>query len=180
VADARLREHAREHFENFTHLIAAARKLLGRAQQSGSPIEALVLYSALVDGLLRMLVAHETGDREGHVTQLDLRHFIHDAHRWRNERQVYRGAAECGVVSEQERRQLDDLYDFRNVAVHRFGISGVTYDELLPRLDAYEAIYRGLLAQLEAIGQPAPPVSPEQEQAIRARVARKLGGPRRE
>lgn len=169
-----------EHFENFTHSIAAARELLGRAQESGSLIEALVLYSALVDGLLRMLVAHATGDREGHVTQLDLRHFFHDAQRWRNERQVYRGAAECGVVSEQERRQLDDLYDFRNVVIHRFVISGVTYDELLPRLDAYEAICRRLFAQLEAIEQPGPPVSPGQEHAIRARIARKLGGPGRE
>lgn len=66
-------EEAREHFENFTHSISAARKLLARAQESGSLIEGLVLYAALVDGLLRMLVAHSTGDREGDVTHLDLR-----------------------------------------------------------------------------------------------------------
>jgi hypothetical protein len=171
-------EEAREHFENFTHSIAAARKLLARAKES--LIEALVLYSALVDGLLRMLVGHATGDSKGHVTHLDLRHFFHDAERWRNERQVYRGAVECGVLSEQERRELDDLYDFRNVVIHRFVISGVTYDALLPRLDAYEVIYGRLFAQLEAIEQPGPPVSSEQEQAIRARIARKLGEPERE
>lgn len=173
-------EDALEHFENFTHSIAAARKLLGRAQESGSLIEGLVLYSALVDGLLRMLIAHATGAREGHVTHLALGHFFHDGERWRTERQVYKGALECGVLSERQRRELDDLYDFRNVVIHRFVISGVTYEELFPRLDAYEAIYRRLLAQLEEIEQPAPPVSPEEEQAIQARIAHKLDGPKLE
>lgn len=88
---------------------------------------------------------------------------------------MYRGALECGVLSEEERRELDELYDFRNVVIHPFVISGVTYDQLLPRLDAYEVIYRRLFTKLEAIEQPAPPVSPEQEQAVRARIARKLG-----
>lgn len=168
---------AREHFENFTHSIAAARELLARAQESGSLIEGLVLYAALVDGLLRMLVAHATAEREDVAAHLDLRHFFHDAERWRNERQVYRGALECGVLSEQERTELDDLYSFRNVVIHRFVISGVTYDEIVSRLDAYEMIYGRLFARLTTIEQPGPPISSEQESAIRVRIARKLGEP---
>jgi hypothetical protein len=53
-------EQAREHFENSRTRL----QLLRRAQESGSLIEALVLYPTLVDGLLRMLVAHAAGDRE--------------------------------------------------------------------------------------------------------------------
>jgi hypothetical protein len=168
-------DRAREDFENFTHSVTAVRLLLGRAYESGNVVEGLVLYASLVDALLRMLVAHATGKREGTLTHLDLRYFIHDETLWMNERKVYRAARDCGVLSLPEFRELEELYDFRNMVIHRFIISGITYDQIGPRLDQYEVIYERLVARLEVIEQPSPLFSAEALTAVRSRIARKLG-----
>jgi hypothetical protein len=162
-------------FVNFSHSVAAARALMARAQESGSWIEGIVLYASVIDALLRILVAHATADRDGSVTHLDSTWFVHDDRVWRNERAVYKAALDAGVLIEQQFEELEELYKFRNVVIHRFVISGITYDVIPSALDEYELIYRRLMAQLEAIEQPAPPVSDEQVKAIRGRIARKLG-----
>jgi hypothetical protein len=173
-------DQALEDFQNFTHSVSAARLLMSRAHENGSLIEGLVLYASIVDAFLRLLIAHATGEREGTVTHLDLRYFRHDETLWMNERKVYEAAHSCGVLSESERRELDELYDFRNVVIHRFIISGITYDQIGPRLDQYEAIFRRLRAQLEDIEQPAPALSDAETAAVHGRIARKLGDPARD
>src|SRR4051794_17389118 len=95
-------DRAKEGFENFTHSVSAVRLLLGRAHENGNLVEGLVLYASVVDALLRMLVAHATGERQGTVTHLDLRYFIHDETLWMNERKVYRAARDRGVLSVPE------------------------------------------------------------------------------
>lgn len=162
-------------FLNFSHSIAAARALLARAQERQSWVEGIVLYASVIDGLLRILLAHATGERDGDVTHLDTTLFVHDDRVWRNERTVYKAARDAAVLTEQQFVELEELYKFRNVVIHRFVISGITYDVIPSALDGYELIYRRLMAQLEAIEQPAPPVSDEQVRAIRDRIARKLG-----
>jgi hypothetical protein len=173
-------DQALEDFQNFTHSVSAARLLMSRAHENDSLIEGLVLYASIIDAFLRILIAHATGERDGTVTQLDLRYFRHDDTLWMNERKVYRRAHTCGVLSESERHDLDELYDFRNVVIHRFIISGITYDQIGPRLDQYEAIFTRLRAQLEHIEQPAPALSDAETAAVRARIARKLGNPARD
>jgi hypothetical protein len=173
-------DQALEDFQNFTHSVSAARLLMSRAHDNGSLIEGLVLYASVIDAFLRVLIAHATGEREGTVTHLDLRYFRHDETLWMNERKVYREAQSCGVLSESDRCELDELYDFRNVVIHRFIISGITYDQIGPRLDQCEAIFSRLRAQLESIEQPAPALSDAQIGAVRARIARKLGDPARD
>lgn len=168
-------ERALEDFQNFTHSVSAARLLLRRAYDNGSLIEGVVLYASVIDALLRILVAHATGDRAGTVTHLDVRYVRHDETLWMNERKVYREAHSCGVLSEAELRELEELYAFRNVVIHRFIISGVTYDQMGSKLDRYEVIYERLLAQLEAVEQPAPPLSAEEVAAVQSRIAGKLG-----
>jgi hypothetical protein len=166
---------AAEEFQNFTHSVAAARHLLHRAHASGSLIEGLVLYASLIDALLRILVAHATAEQLGSVKHLNPRFFRHDTTLWKNERQAYAAAASSGVLSDAEREELQDLYGFRNVVIHRFIISGITYDEVGSRLDRYEVIANRLMARLEAIEQPAPALSDEEITAVRARIARKVG-----
>ena len=68
-------------------------------------------------------------------------------------------------------------YDFRNVVIHRFVISGITYDQIGPKLDQYEAVFSRLRAQLEDIEQPAPALSDAELAAVHARIGRKLGHP---
>jgi hypothetical protein len=164
-----------DEFQNFTHSVAAARQLLHRAHTNGSLIEGLVLYASLIDALLRILAAHATAEPHGSVKHLDPRFFRHDTTLWKNERQAYADAAANGVLSEAEREELQDLYGFRNVVIHRFIISGTTYDEVGSRLDRYEVIANTLMARLEDIEQPAPALSDEEITAVRARIARKVG-----
>ena len=169
---------AKEDFQNFTHSVSAARLLMRRAYENGSLIEGLVLYASMIDALLRILIAHATGERDGTVTHLDLRYFRHDETLWMNERKVYRAAQACGVLSESQHDELNELYGFRNVVIHRFIISGISYDQIGPRLDQCEAIVSRLLAQLEDIEQPEPGGMSHAELAeVRARIARKLGDP---
>jgi hypothetical protein len=153
-----------EDFQNFTHSVSAARVLMARAYENGSLVEGLVLYASVVDALLRMLVAHSTAEQEGTIKRLDLRYVRHDESLWMNERKVYRAARECGVLSESEFNELEELYRFRNIVIHRFIISGVAYDQIGAKLDRYEAIYWRVLARLEAIEQASPPLSEEEIQ----------------
>jgi hypothetical protein len=163
-------------FENFTHSVAAARLLLTQAHERGSLIEGLVLYASAIDALLRNLVALKTGDRQGTTMRLDPRYFYHDDTKWMNERQVYAAAHSCDVLTDPEFSQLEELYKFRNVIIHRFIISGVTYDQIASKLDQYEVIYGRILERLKAIEQPDGEELTDVEIAeSRLKVARKLG-----
>lgn len=163
-------------FENFTHSVAAARHLLAQAHARDSLIEGLALYASVIDALLRNLVALKTGERRGTTTYLDLRYFYHDDTMWMNERKVYAAAHSCGVLTDSELSQLEELYNFRNIVIHRFIISGVTYAEIAPRLDQYEGIYARISEQLRAIEQPnGVELNDEEVDRARERIARKLG-----
>jgi hypothetical protein len=180
--------HDEHPFVNFTHSMATARLLLAHAHEKGTLIEGFVLYASVIDGLLRVLVAHATAKREVDATHvlasergadvryLEERYFSHDETLWMDERKVYRAARTHGVLSKAEFRELEELYNFRNIVIHRFIISGITYDEIAPRLDQYEAIYNRLFAQLEAIEQPEAPLTADDIEASQARIARKLRG----
>lgn len=166
----------KDYFENFTHSVAATRLLLAQAHERGSLIEGLVLYASAIDALLRNLVALKTGERQGTTIRLDPRYFYHDDAKWMNERKVYAAAHSCGVLTDAELCELEEVYKFRNVIVHRFIISGVTYDQIASKLDQYEVIYGRILEQLRAIEQPDGAELTDDEMAkSRQRVARKLG-----
>jgi hypothetical protein len=151
--------------------------LLGEAHKRGSLIEGLVLYASAIDALLRNLVALKTGERRGTSIRLDSRYFYHDDSKWMNERTVYKEARGCGLLTDDEFRELEELYRFRNIVVHRFAISGVSYAEIAPKLDAYEVIYERIADQLRAIEQPdAVELDDEMRAATRRRIAQKLTG----
>ena len=62
-------------------------------------------------------------------------YFYHDDANWMTERKVYAAAQSCGVLTDAELSELEEHYKFRNVIIHRFIISGVTYDQVPARLD---------------------------------------------
>jgi hypothetical protein len=163
-------------FQNFTHSVAATRLLLEQAHERGSLIEGLVLYASAIDALLRNLVALKTGKRQGTTTLLDPRYFYHDDTKWMNERKVYAAAHTCDVLTDTEFSELEELYRFRNVIIHRFIISGVTYSQIASKLDQYEVIYGRILEQLRAIEQPdGDELTDIEKVETQQRIARKLG-----
>jgi hypothetical protein len=164
-------------FVNFTHSAGAARVLLQKAHDEGSLIEGLVLYASSVDALLRNLVALKTGipTRKG-VISLDPRYFYHDDTKWMNERDIYKKAAEHKIITTREYEQLGKLYDFRNLVIHRFIISGITYSDIAPKLVQYERLFNKLYAKLKKIEQPQEPkdLSDEERADVFRRIADKL------
>lgn len=165
-------------FESFTYSVAASRILLSEAHSRGSFIEGLMLYASLIDALLRNLVALETGARTGHTRSLDSRYFVHDGSKWLNERRVYAEARAAGVIDEATFMELEDLYRFRNIVVHRFIVSPVAYSDIPPKLDRYNALLESLFEQLREIEQPDDEqLSPERIGSIRTEISRKLHRP---
>lgn len=163
-------------FQNFTHSVAATRLLLEQAHERGGLIEGFVLYASVIDALLRNLVALKTGERQGTTRLLDPRYFYHDDTKWMNERKVYAAARTCDVLTDSEFHELEELYRFRNVIIHRFIISGVTYSQIASKLDQYEVIYSRILEQLRAIEQPdGEELTDIEKVESRQRIARKLG-----
>jgi hypothetical protein len=162
-------------FDNFTHSVAAARVLLTQAHQRGSLIEGLALYASVIDALLRNLVALKTGKRRGTTIHLDPRYFYHDDTMWMSERKVYAAAHSCGVLTDAELSELEELYSFRNIVIHRFIISGVRYGDITARLDQYETIYERISEQLRVIEQPdGGELNDDEIRRSRERIARKL------
>lgn len=143
-------------FDNFTHSIAASAILIQKAHDDGSFIEALVLFASSIDGFLRNLVALKTGKPnpgEGSIS-LDPRYFYHDESKWMNERNIYKEALGCGVIDTSTFNELERLFRFRNIIIHRFIISGISYAQISPELTNYEIIYNKLHKQLEIIEKP--------------------------
>jgi hypothetical protein len=167
---------AENYFENFTHSVAAARVLLTQAHQRGSFIEGLALYASVIDALLRNLVALKTGDRRGTTIHLDSRYFYHDDTMWMSERKVYSAAHSCGVLTDTDLSELEELYSFRNTIIHRFIISGVRYGDIAARLDRYETIYKRISEQLRVIEQPdGDQLNDDEIRRAHERITRKLG-----
>ncbi|OGC80109.1 hypothetical protein A2943_03335 [Candidatus Adlerbacteria bacterium RIFCSPLOWO2_01_FULL_51_16] len=168
-------------FENFTHSCATARMLLQKAHDQGNLIEGLILYAALTDAFLRNMVAIKTGTKtSGHKSlrlddiALDEAFFFHDEKRWFTERQIFQMALETEVIDENEFKQLNELYSFRNRIVHRFITSYVSYGDLAPKLVEYEGLYNNFFKKLEAM-EKGPPISDEERNAMHKRILRKIG-----
>jgi hypothetical protein len=165
-------------FDNFTKSVAAARLLLSKAHDQGNLIEGIVLYASSIDALLRNLVALKAGKRKGNLTNLDPRYFYHDDTKWMNERSIYKEALDYKVITRADYHKLEDLYDFRNIVIHRFIISNITYADIAPKLINYEVMFNKLHNKLRKIEQPdkAPKLSDKEVDNIRRRIASKITG----
>jgi len=162
-------------FDNFTHSVAAARLLLEKAHDQANFIEGLVLYASSVDAILRNLVALKSGAKQKDGISLDPRYFYHDDSKWMNERNIYREALDYSVITQDEFQELERLYAFRNVVIHRFIISNISYAQIAPELIKYEIIFKKLFDQLKEIEQPEKMTNKERGEANQ-RITKKIVG----
>ena len=160
-------------FDSFTHSIAAARLLLEKAHDQGNFIEGLVLYASSVDALLRNLVALKAGVKGKDGTSLDPRYFYHDDSKWMNERYVYGEALKYKIITQDEFEELGRLYSFRNIVIHRFIISNITYAQIAPELIKYEVIFKSLYNKLKEIEKPEK-MSDKERAEVDQRIAKKI------
>ncbi len=138
-------------FVNFLRAFGACRLLLQKAHDKGSLIEGVVLYAALLDGLLRIsIILKEQINRkteeidETLITQKDKGGFF-------SERVIYKIALGKEIIDQDIFDELNDLYDKRNTIVHRFFLSSIQYADLLPVLLRFEALYQKLYEKLYAL-----------------------------
>jgi len=128
-------------FSNFLYSFGAARKLLEKAHSTGSLIEGLVLYVSLIDGLLRIaIILDKQLKDDSHDFDFSYVEFSNSGPKY-TEKQIYQEAFGRGIITEQLRTDITELYENRNAVVHRFFLTSLKYLNLEGWLDSYEEIY---------------------------------------
>ncbi|OJW81538.1 MAG: hypothetical protein BGO69_09135 [Bacteroidetes bacterium 46-16] len=124
---------------NFSRGFLGAKILLERAKVADSLLELLVLNATVLDATLRLGIILATQLREKNdVVPREL--IIQESKAFISERKVYSLAKDEGILDDADFTEVSELYDFRNVAIHRYFISGMEYREIEPMIDRYETI----------------------------------------
>lgn len=142
---------ARDAFGNFIFAFGAARELLGRAHKHGFLIESIVLYAALLDGLLRigLILKRQIKNADDAIEDTLIEQT--KGGKYYSERQIYRMALQEKVTDQEMYEALGRLYDRRNEIVHKFFLTPITYDSLAGDLVQYEHLYEKLLEIVRAL-----------------------------
>ncbi|XVV12617.1 hypothetical protein ACQP2X_48865 [Actinoplanes sp. CA-131856] len=171
---------------NFVHSFGAARRLLERAHQRGSLIEGIVLYVSSIDGFLRIAIVLDkqlAGDPRGEIDSYIQQ--VPGGARF-TERAIFTEAHRRGLIDDELKAEIVDLYEQRNAIIHRFFLTQLTYLQLGPLLDRYELAYERCAAVVAVLEQRQvdegkgmteegpPPDSEELEQAIRTKLGWRL------
>ena len=134
------KENKKSPLVNILRAIGATRILLDKAHTEGSLMEGLVLYASLIDGLLRMaLVLKEQIIKKTEEINENL--IFQKGKEYISERDIMAMAKKLEIIDEDLFKELSELYDFRNRAVHRFFITHLEYAELPPYLIRYEMVF---------------------------------------
>ncbi len=129
-----------DHLENFIKSFAAERLLQNRASKSGSFIEFVCLSSSMIDAQLRigLILQKQLENRNRHIDDALIFQDIADSKI--SERTIYKMAYENGIIDVDLYKDLNTIYDKRNIIIHRFIISSFTYDDVLNTGMKYEKI----------------------------------------
>jgi hypothetical protein len=129
---------------NFIHSFGAARHLLERAYKNGSLIEGMVLYVSLIDGLLRIAIIL---DKQLADVRVDVDRYMEQVPGGArfNEKAIYDEARRRGIIDDELKSEVIELYEHRNAIVHRFFLTGLRYTDLEPYLGRYELVYHRVL-----------------------------------
>ena len=137
-----------EILEKFQSAIGAIQILRDRAWFSACFIEYILLSTSLIDALLRWaLFVKGSIDPQGLMKDF-------------REREVIRRAAESGILDKSFCARLNELYDDRNVIVHRFFITDIDYEFSKRIAGSYEPTIKKLRNIIHEIeGEELPAIS---------------------
>lgn len=124
----------------FMNGFAAANQLMVRAGNRGCFVEVVCLATSVVDGLLRMglVLRHQLDLRTSDVPAVLIHQAEGDA--IVSERRIYRDARSNGIISDDQFKRLEDLYQRRNRVVHRYVISEITTEQVLQIASEYDEV----------------------------------------
>ena len=124
---------------NFTETFLAVEVLLDKAKKSKSHLECLVLSVAKAEALLRFCLILDRQIKKKN-TDVERKLVYQDSPRdFYSERQIFKMSLEANIISLEDKNELDEIYEVRNKAVHRYFISDFEYAHLkyvLSRIDA--------------------------------------------
>lgn len=128
-------------FGNFLDSAGAIAKLIQRAQDNDSFIEAIVLYVAGIDQMLRCCLLNSAQLKAKRLNVgLELISQEENGSRY-TEKQIYEMALCTKLVSKNQYYRLLTLYEYRNQIVHRFSLTSVTYARFSKVLNRYHKLY---------------------------------------
>jgi len=131
-------------FSNFLRAFGANRILLQRAHKEGFLIEEIVLYSSLLDGLLRiaLILKSQLDAKDDTIDELFI--FQDENGPYYTERQIFKFARDKNLINKKLHTEINSLYDQRNKIIHGFFLTAVEYGHLPSFLYRYELAYQEL------------------------------------
>jgi len=132
------------YFEDIIHSIATIRTLLQNAYEKGFVIEGICLYTSIIDGFLRLAIVYtRTQKTSDHTYTINKKIIRQDeGEEAYLEKDIYNIALQENVISDNLYNRLLKMYKFRNKAIHRFCISGISYNQIAEKCTEFEIIYQ--------------------------------------
>lgn len=124
---------------NFSRAFLSTKILIERARNNNSLLELLVLNATLLDAKLRLAIILSTQLKEKH-SNVQREMIIQESKTFISERKVYTIAKDLGILNDVDFTEVNELYDFRNTAIHRYFISGLEYRHIEQFIRRYENI----------------------------------------
>ena len=140
------RELTKERFEAFITGMMSTATLMNRAGREGAFLEYICLATTHIDSALRLALILESQLSNRIELNVDKLIFQEDR-RGIRERQVYKWCEERKVISKSLHDELEELYEFRNAAVHRYVTTRVRYEKFYEVAKHYE----GMLSKVGTI-----------------------------
>lgn len=141
-----------DRFEKFNASLAASFDLKNKAIKNRTYIELIIIIGNQIDAYLRLCIVHKFQIIE--ETSLFKLDYLYQGENDRPvmEKKIYDKAKEMDILSEEQHKQLYQLYDLRNKVVHRYIITDIKTMELSSICFNYEFIceeIRLILASIE-------------------------------
>lgn len=138
-------------FRSFIDGITASTMLRNRAGEKGCFIEYLCLSASIVDAIIRtgIILKKQIKNRNNIIdTKMCYQRNSMDKI---TERQIYKNAFDLEVIDKKLFDKLNDVYECRNKAIHRFAFSDICYNDILESCQIYDTIVDELSALLYEI-----------------------------
>lgn len=140
-----------EKFQNFLYSFGANKVLIAKAAEDGCFIEIIILQASAVDAFLRIGLVLKRQIDNDHVEIDDELIAQESSGSFYSERQIYQMSLDEGVIDQETFDELGELYDARNQILHRFFISSIQYNDLVPFFLRYKEMYEKLHDRVYAL-----------------------------
>ena len=107
-------------------------------------IEAIILYTSLIDGLLRIAIVLKNQLTEENSEIDNLLVSQDENGPYYSERKVIHSAFKKKVIDKDFYDEINELYDQRNKAVHRFFLMDIKYKDLSKLSSRYDSAFKRL------------------------------------